>query len=258
MRTQVSTVDRAKRSQAGVTLIELLVAIVIAGIVSTMMLTSWFALQRSYANTVTANDNRDNARQAMSRMVREIRDVESQTTTTEAAVLRARAWWIEFTTTFNTAGNQAPTLAPHLVLYRLYQDGTLWRFEDVDGNGTIANIDLLAPDPGVPNPGSGPNFNLAEQTTGEGRELIARNIVNATIPYVSSTDPTANGTTPLFKYSYIDGSGIYQLDPKVTGTDNRSRILGVQIHILVDLNPAKAPVYADLLSTVQLRNQRQF
>jgi hypothetical protein len=33
-------------------------------------------------------------------------------------------------------------------------------------------------------------------------------------------------------------------------------ILGVQIHVLVDLNPGKAPVYVDFMTLAQLRNQR--
>jgi prepilin-type N-terminal cleavage/methylation domain-containing protein len=250
-------IARKARSERGVTLMELLVVMIIASIVSTMVLMTWFALQKSFANTSTADNQRDTARQAMNHMVREIRDAEAQSSNNECAVARARAWWIEIYTTFNENGNTDPSQVPHLVLYRLYQDGTLWRFEDLNGDGVIANIDLNANDPAVPNAGAGPNFSLQEETRGEGHQLISRNITNAVVPYRGSV-PANNGTTPLFEYSYIDDYGAYQLDPYVYNTDNRIRIMGVQIELLVDLNPEKAPVYADLLTTVQLRNSRQY
>jgi prepilin-type N-terminal cleavage/methylation domain-containing protein len=245
------------RSERAVTLLELLVVLIIASIVSTMVLMTWFALQKSFATTSTSDNQRDTARQAMAHLVREIRDTEAISSSTECAVVRSRAWWIEFTTTFNEAGNSNPSLTPHLVLYRLYQDGTLWRFEDVNLDGAIANVDLNVNDPAVPTRGAGPSFNRQEETTGEGRQLISRNITNASVPY-RGTNPANNGTTALFEYSYVDDNGAYQLDPYVYQTDNRSRILGVQIHMLVDLNPERAPVYADLLTTVQLRNSRQY
>lgn len=233
----------ATRDQSGLTLMELLISLIIASIVSTMIFMSWFSLNQSYSYSVHSNEARDIARLAMGRMAREIRDVESVPTSNECAVVRARGFWVLFTTTFNTAGNSNATMVPHLAMYRLYEDETLWRYEDMNGNGTIAGVDVNVTTDNT-------NFNTAEQSNGEGARLVCRNAVNYVVP--------SGGETPLFEYSYYDDDGQLQLDPYVYTTPNRQRILAVQIHLLVDLNPRRSPTYADLLTTAQLRNQRQF
>ena len=63
--------------------------------------------------------------------------------------------------------------------------------------------------------------------------------------------------TPLFRYSYLDAAGNTVVASSVSAADV-SRILTVEIHILADVNPAHPPIFMDLVSTVQPRNQRQF
>ena len=46
---------RRRRRQAGITLVELLVTMIILSVVSTLTILTWFALQSSYARTVSAN-----------------------------------------------------------------------------------------------------------------------------------------------------------------------------------------------------------
>ena len=128
-------------NQRGLTLIELLVGMIIMGIVSTMLLAGWFTLSESYSFSVHSADARDSGRQALARMQREIRDAQkppivgSTSSAADAIVLRARAYWIALSTTFNEPGNSAmgwtgtpaPTPSPtkpHLVVYRLYRDKT--------------------------------------------------------------------------------------------------------------------------------------
>jgi hypothetical protein len=43
-----------------------------------------------------------------------------------------------------------------------------------------------------------------------------------------------------------------------TASTNRGSVIAVQIHLLVDLNPRHSPVYIDLVTTAQLRNQRRY
>ena len=153
--------------QEGLTLIELLVSIIILGIVSTMVLMSWFSLQNSYSYSINSNLQRDTARQALSRMEREIRDAQARPLpNTDPALYRARPYWIAFYSTFNQAGNTTPSLVPHMVMYRLYKDGTVWRFQDLDNNGTITGVNM---DPGTDNPSG---FNLTEQQHGRGRSAL--------------------------------------------------------------------------------------
>jgi prepilin-type N-terminal cleavage/methylation domain-containing protein len=233
----------AARDQSGLTLLELLISLIIASIVSTMIFMSWFSLNNSYSYSVHSNKARDIARLAMAHMEREIRAAEAVSSSTEPGVVRSRGFWVLITTTFNTSGNSDPTMAPHLVMYRLYQDHSLWRFEDRNGNGVIANVDVNVSTDDT-------NFNTNEQTNGEGAQLVCRNVVNYIVP--------SGSETPLFEYSYYDDDGVLQLQPYVYGTANRERIIAVQIHLLVDLNPRRSPTFADLLTTAQLRNQRVF
>jgi type II secretory pathway pseudopilin PulG len=247
--------------QSGLTLIELLIGLIIGTIITTMILLSWFALNKSFSFAVNSNIARDNARQVIMRMERELRDTQQPVQITEAGIYRARPYWCSFFTTFNVAGNTsttpspsptspgAYTLAPRLVLYRLYYDPatsgqpagySLWRFSDVNNNGSIANVNLS------PFPDDPTGFNRNEETSGEGAMLLTRAIVNF-------TQPTR---VPMFQYGYFDENGHLQYDTSRYGTDNRLGIVAVQIRLLEDLNPISAPLYVDLVTTAQIRNQR--
>lgn len=255
---------RTDKSQNGLTLIELLIGMVIATIISAMLLLSWFALNRSFVFAVNSGEARDNARLALSRMQREVRDAEQPpygypVAGNEAAIYRARTYWIAFFSTFNEAGNNSaawthvgasdiavPT-APHLIVYRLYSDGKLYRFEDLNHNGVI-DMTSGSPFDMSPSNDTPPGFHLNEETRGEGASLLLKSVVNYTaIP---------GNPTPLFMYSYYDDTGHLQSDPSRLGTEYRRALIAVQIHTLVDVNPRKAPVFVDLVSTAQLRNQR--
>ena len=170
--------------QRGITLVELLVAMTIMSVITAMLLMGWFALQRSYGFTTHSADARDSGRQAIQRMQREIRDAQkppqgylgtSSSGAPDAIVFRARAYWIAFSSTFNDAATPRPTWigatptpspsAPLLVVYRLYKNGQLWRFEDVNRNGKIdrtsgGTIDMSGEYP--------TDFGIAETQDGEG------------------------------------------------------------------------------------------
>lgn len=237
---------RSAGGQRGMSLVELLVGMAIMGVITAMLLMSWFALSRSYSFSMQSNRARDDARQALSRMAREIRDAENPpaiVSTTEVAIVRARARWIQFYTTFNAADAANPFSTPRLVMYRLYPDGELWRFADVNKNGTILNVAI----PGVQDPWQLYTYNVAEQLSGEGAMLMCKNVINNSVPSVSNP-------TPVFMYSRYLSNGSLQLDPVVYSPD-RKEIVAVQIHMLVDINPKRAPTYVDLVTTAQLRNQ---
>jgi len=233
---------RSKR-QEGLTLVELLVGMVIMGIVTTMLFMTWFSLSRSYAYSVNSAVARDNARQAIARMEREIRDASStDTSASDPAIVEAHPYWICFSTTFNQVGNDSPTAvvktaAPLLVVYRLYTDGSLWRYEDTGGNGSISGISM-ADHP------SGASGNTGEQTTGEGRMLLCRSVVNL-----------VNPPTPLFMYNYYSTAGaLVSMSSVSTENNQTARIVAVQTHLRVDLSPSRSPVYTDFLTTATLRN----
>src|SRR5450756_2843519 len=60
--------------QRGTTLVELMVVLVIMGVVTSLILVTWFALQSAYSSTTIATEQREAAQQGMARMVQEIRD----------------------------------------------------------------------------------------------------------------------------------------------------------------------------------------
>lgn len=238
----VCAVRRLARDQRGVTLAELLIGMVITVIVSAMILTIYFALTSSFSYSAKSATAREQARLAVGRMTREIRDAEAVAGDDDCAVSRARERWVAVYTTFNEAGNDEPTMTPRLVAYRLYGDKEIWRFDDRNGDGSIGGFDI--------DPASGTVFDQGEQTSGEGAVLVVKNVVN----YDATTSPEP----PLFRYSYVAESGQLVSSSNVYHTANRIRILNVQIHTLVDLNPGHSPVYADLQTSAQLRNQRMY
>jgi len=230
------------RGQRGMTLVELLVAMTITVVISGLIILSWVALSRSYANTVTRGKAGDFARLAIDRMEREIRDVEQPPTVigevSEVAILRARPFSVVAYTTFNKAGNDLSSTPPRLVMYRLYSNGELWRFHDVNGGG-IAGVDI----------DQEPGLSLSELTAGEGAQLMAPNLVNL-------STPNATSPTPLFTYIYYNADGTLARYGSVVGTEKRALIRAVEINMLIDYNPGKSPTYAHLRTTAQLRNTR--
>jgi prepilin-type N-terminal cleavage/methylation domain-containing protein len=233
-----------RRGQRGITLIELLAALTISLVISTLILVSWFSLSGSYANTTKRGKTGDWARLTTARMVREIRDVEQPPSSiAEVGVVRARPYYMVLFTTFNEAGNTSADTPPRLVMYRLYSNGELWRFHDADNSGSISGVNITLE--------SWPNisFPLAERESGEGAQLMVANVVNA-------TNPSAASPTALFTYASYAADGTLDTAIDVRGSAERALIRATEINLLLDMNPGKSPVYTHLRSTAQLRNTR--
>lgn len=239
---------RRRRGQEGMTMVELLMAASISVIITTMILVSWFALSKSYATTVKREKVSDTSRLALTRMGREIRDVEQPPATVyDVAIAVAQPYCIEFYTTFNKSGNQFANVTPRLVMYRLYavtvpgqgETGQLWRFQDLNNDGAIENVDEDA----------GSSFNPAERLNGEGAQLLVSNVVNESTPSVSSP-------TPVFTYIFYNTDGTLGQATLLQTMEARLQIRAVETNLLLDMNPGKSPVYTHLRTTVQLRNTR--
>jgi len=255
-RDSASGATCARQRQAGLTLIELLIAMSVSVVVSAMVFGTWFALSDSFSYSATSSKARNFGRQAIGRMAREVRDAQAQTSATgafagDAAVIRARSRWIAVMTTFNDEGSASSSTLPRLVVYRLYENGELWRFEDngtqasgaLPDDGDIEDLDLSVAE--------GTAFDPLEPTRAEGRTLLTKHIVNGKVPSTSLP-------TPLFRYFQADATGDSFPQDNVYNTNDRQKILTVQIHLLVDLNPDRSPTYADLMTAAQLRNQRLY
>jgi prepilin-type N-terminal cleavage/methylation domain-containing protein len=222
------------RHQRALTLVELLTVIVIMGVVSAMIITVWFALQDSYAYSVNADNSRAIARDAMARMQREIRDAACQPDTydngsptyypfTDSAINYAGGSRIDFTTPFND-----PSARILDVSYQYIQTsssaGTLYRFR-----------------------ANSPTDGITANDASAAKMVLASDVVNY----------TQGHNVPIFTYTYIDAAGNVQTTNSMTYAYQMQAILSVQIHLLIDTNPGHAPIYMDLIGTVQPRNMRQ-
>lgn len=224
------TQQRGSRGrQSGMTLVELLVAMTIMGVLSVMIISTWFSLQSSWAASSQSAKQRDTARQAVWRMATEIRD--AQNAAGYPPVITAGSNSITIATSFNNAGNDVQPTNPldvdatvHRVRFT-YDPTTkiVYRTEDTD-------FDSL----------------LSDETS----QPLIGNVVNGSVP--------AGGSTPVFRYSYYDSAGVLRtVDSMTTAGIDSSRVLNVQIRLLVDIKPNKSPGFLDLRTTALPRNAQR-
>lgn len=218
----------SRRRQSGMTLVELLVAMLIMGILSAMIIGGWVTLTKAYSSTSRSNRQRDFANQAIARMAREIRDAQKIPAGTSAAFVRAYPSEIRFYSTFNTSTADNPTTTPRLTRFILKaNDGT----PDV---GTIYR-ELSGTDGFFEGEGGDTGGNISHRVVGD--------VVN-----LRTGDE-------LFTYHAIDpltGSMLQGMTTLVPA----DRIQTVSILLQVDLNPGKSPNYMDIETTVEPRNVR--
>jgi prepilin-type N-terminal cleavage/methylation domain-containing protein len=238
MRRMLSTRTKRGRSQAGVTLVELLVSMVILSVITTMVIVVWIALQSSYAQSANANDARSTARDALNRTATEIRDAQPRTITTpaQAPFTMAQPMEVDFYSSYNQPGTAADGSATGtLRLTRIYLDTsgsspykTLYWQRDTNNNGTWDSGDRLI--------------------------VLASNVVNNAIPNTAVTPNTSY--TAIFIYGYRDPNGNF-LTADTISAANLSTIVSVNIRLMVDVNLNHTPTRADLQITVRPRNAPQ-
>lgn len=206
-----------RRREQGLTLMELLIVCIIGSIVTGGMIFLWFNINRSSAMTVSHAETRDFARDGIARLSREIRDAEAAPET--QAIQEATANDLSFYTTFNQAGNEISKTTPRLVHYRYVSNGMK--------NGVET-------------------YRLVRQVEGETGQRIV-------IPYLLNDGG--------FSYTYMtldQAQNKYVLEENAASVpeEDYARILTVRIHVLVDLDPGKAPNPMEITTAAQLRNQR--
>ncbi len=222
-----------RRRQRGISLIELLVSMIILGVVTTMLIMGWTSLQRSYANGVRTDNANGEARDAISRAAREIRDAQPAAITTPASspFTVATSTEIDYRSAFNDPLQRSDGSGTGaLRLTRIYLDTsgaavqkTLYWQRDTNASG---------------------GFDSADR-----KMVLARNVVNTSVPSTESP-------TPVFTYGYRDGSGNFTTATSMA-TAELSKIISVQIHLIVDANLSHTPSYAGLQTTVRPRNAPQ-
>lgn len=243
--------NRSRRSQAGFTLIEILISLIILSVITTMLVVGWVNLQRASATAVRTNNARASLRDAMSRISVELRGAQPTALPTPIAspsatpivlplVTQATPNEVRFYSAFNAAGANADgsgvgALRPT----RLWLDTatvppadwnpdcrTLYWQRDMDGNGSFTDA-------------------------GDRSIILARNVANDIVPDASE----GTSYTPVFRYGYRASPG----DP-VLWTDNHDSsldlgtVVAVAVRLIIDKKMGGTPSYADLTTTVRLRN----
>jgi prepilin-type N-terminal cleavage/methylation domain-containing protein len=226
--------------QAGLTLIEILISMIVLSIVSTMLIAGWINLQRASAFAVRTNTARATARDAMSRVSSELRGAQPLTLPTASPSATATP----------TPQPVLVSAAPYSVtFYSSYNSKTV----NADGSGTASlRLTRLWLDTGTaqpaPWPASARTLYWQKDTDNNGSfdrsNVLARNVVNSTM----------STPVPLFRYGYRDADG------NVVWTDNAgssldlSAVVAIQARVIVDANMARTPSYVDIITTIRPRN----
>lgn len=227
------SLSQKRARQAGFTLVELLVTLIILGIVSSMLVGTWISLQRSFAFSRANNTAASTGRDTLDRIASELRDAQPSVTsaTTPFCVTLASPyvcdkWDCTFRTPYNNNnamlgsgidGQQAT------ILTSIYLDtsGTspqkklkMWR----DLNGDSIN-------------------DAGDQTI-----QLATNVVSSTLSV----------PRPIFQYVF-DTNGTYSTTDTLTSA-NAKAVVAVNVEVVIDANLASKPLYVDFVSTVRPRN----
>jgi len=226
---------RRSNAQGGVTLIELLVSIAILGIITALLVTSWIALQNSYGHSVRSSNARGQARDALARASREIRDAQPLTLTSPLPppFLLAQPTEIQFYSAFNNPGvRQDGSGTGALRKTRIY----------LDTGGSSAQKALIW---------QRDTNNSGGFDAGDRAIILATSVVNNSVANTNVTPSTSY--TAIFTYTCRNASGDITASDTV-GAADLGKIVAVQIHVIVDDNLAHAPAPADLQTTVRPRN----
>jgi prepilin-type N-terminal cleavage/methylation domain-containing protein len=227
-----------RRSQAGLTLIEVLVSMIIMTVISTMLVMGWISLQRSYAFTRTTNAARATARDALDRMSSEVRASQPQTTASGATqfYLPATPTYpymcgptsCVFYSAYNNSAAADGTGLAQVRLTALWLDTsggvqkTLYWQRDMDNNGFDAN---------------------------DRKIVLATDVVN-----------TAAGVSKnIFTYYFRNlTTGVWSHSSSISRTTTDANYVGnlrnIQIELIIDANLSHTPTYVDLRTTIRPRN----
>lgn len=214
------------RSQDGFTLVELLLVLTVSTAVLGATLSVFTQFERSNRTNQLQNDAQDQARQAQTRLARELRNLASPSTDTPQAVDVAQPYDLVFQTVDSTqaAGSQNQRNIKRVRYCLGNSDGgkaTVWMQAQTWTTSTAPAVPSTAACPSSAWP------NLAGQTTNQ--RAMAEDVVSR------------EKGVPIFTYNSADPQSINS----------------IRSELFVDVNPGKEPLETRLASGVFLRNQNQ-
>jgi prepilin-type N-terminal cleavage/methylation domain-containing protein len=240
---------RSWGSEAGLTLIEVLVSMVIMTIVSTMLVGIWISLQSSYAFTSKSNQARATVRDALDSMSSDLRASQPPTSldTTQFYFSPPRA---TLASTYRSGTPSSPCGPITCVYYSAYNN-----FAVSDGTG-LARIRLTAIWLDTSGATDQKVLKLTRDTNGNGSidagdrtRVLARDVVNTAVSVHRN----------LFTYYFRNPTtGVWSHASTLSGTASDANYVGnlrnIQIELVVDVNLSHTPGFVDLRTTVRPRN----
>jgi prepilin-type N-terminal cleavage/methylation domain-containing protein len=223
-----------RRAQAGVSLVELLVAMIIMAVVTSMLVGTWLQLNRTAEFARADNTAGATGRDALDRVSAEIRAAQPLTTASTSPFI--------FTMTAPYVND-----ANDCVFYSAYNNALT-----AAQSGTNGKAQLLPTAIWLDTSGSTPQKKLYwERDTnkdgvfdaGDQIILLASNVVNT----------SASVNKPIFTYFFCDKTGAWTQSTTLT-TTTVANLVAVQIELVIDANLSYKPSYVDILSTVRPRN----
>ena len=232
-RGRSSSLGRHGRRQAGFTLVELVVAMFIMGIVSTMLVGTWISLQRSADFSEQKTQAAAAGRDALDRVSSELRDAQpcaSSTASPFCSTLSSPYVNDSYDCTFYTPYNN-PNVATLSGTNGLAQSVLTSIYLDTSGTQSQKKLMMIhdTNHDGV--------FDTGDQVM-----TLATNVVNSATAV----------NRPIFSYVF-DTNGTYSTASSITSA-TASKCVAVNIEVVLDTNLLSKPTYVDLVSTIRPRN----
>ncbi|MCL5734048.1 MAG: hypothetical protein M1274_00420 [Actinobacteria bacterium] len=206
--------------EGGITIVELLVAMLIMIVILGAIYTIWFGLQRSYSFTSDDMLAQEQARAAMAEMVAFIRTARQPDPAPSEALAVVIYSAQDNSLVCWTDSDRDPNHDLELVRFRVdTASRTLYRDDSQDGDPTFAGAHSV--------------------------RLVGNWVDNG-------------AAKPLFRYLDSTGNELPKLESDPTAVADPTQIRQVEIDLWIDIYTEKAPIEHELRSVVQPRNLRQY
>ena len=220
--------------EAGFTLVEILVSMIIMAIVGTLLVNTWISLQRSFEFTQADNLAASTGRDAIDRVSSELRDAQPCATCTS--------------TPFCVTNASYPCDNTHCTFYSPYNNKNTYLGTGTNGQGTAVLTSIYLDSSGT---SAQKKLWLWRDLNGDGLNdagdqtiLLANNVV----------DSTLSAPRKIFQYVLdTTGNGTYTTVDSLNST-NVKAVVAVNIEVVIDANLNFRPTYVDFVSTVRPRN----